>query len=138
MDFYYVNPHEFKYETMEKYVLQPFLDVGVTTTTQQHIFHAGFGNTLYDMHAYHRAGIDAHRMFIIDKKSRIYACDASSSVQSDFQESTSSDGNDSNPKKQNKTTVLDHPKHYESMKGTMFAAGYLDPNLMTYISNWKE
>ena len=127
MDFYHVNAHEFKYNTMEKYILQPFLDVGMTT---QQIFYAGFGNTLYDMHAYHRAGIDAHRMFIIDKQSRIYACDA-------LVQSSQDSNNESNDHSKQRVTTLDHPKQYESMKGTMFAAGYLDPNLLTYISNLK-
>jgi phosphatidate phosphatase PAH1 len=121
MDFYHVNAHEFKYNTLEKYVLQPFVDVGATI---HQIFHAGFGNTLYDMHAYHRAGIEAHRMFIIDKQSRIHACNASLI--------TSSQNKDESKQK---AMTLDHPKQYESMKGTMFATGYLDPNLMTYILN---
>lgn len=122
MDFYHVNAHEFKYNTLEKYVLQPFLDVGATTNQ---IFHAGFGNTLYDMHAYHRAGIDAHRLFIIDKQSQISACDGVSVISSSQNKDQSKE----------KAMTLDHPKQYESIKGTKFAAGYLDPNLLSYLSN---
>ena len=129
MDFYDDNAHEFKYNTMEKYVLQPFIDVGATS---QQIFYAGFGNTVYDMHAYHRVGIEAHRMFIIDKQSRIYACDASvvKTVSSQRNEH-----DDDTKQTAAVSTLLDHPKQYKSLQGTMFAAGYLDPNLMTYIAN---
>lgn len=119
MDFYHVNAHEFKFQTLEQYVRQPFVDLGVPT---KDIWYAGFGNTLYDMYAYHRAGIAAYRMFLIDKKSRIYACDA---------KIVSPTENDNCSKRD--VAKLDHPKQYESLKGTLFATGYLDPDLMTYI-----
>jgi hypothetical protein len=143
MDFYHVNAHEFKYHTLQKYILQPFIDVGAKT---DQIFHAGFGNTWYDMYAYHRAGIHADRMFIIDKQSQIYVCNASvvggtiAAIPPTKNTTTTSDNEDDDDPDKNDTPstkriLLDHPKQYESMKGTKFTSGYLDPNLLTYISN---
>lgn len=117
MDFYHINAHEFKYDTIQKYVTQPFLRLGVNPNQ---IFFAGFGNTVYDMHAYHNAGIDLHRMFLIDKRSRIFCLDSTSSTSED---------NESIQR------ALDHPKRYASKKGSLFSAGYDDPNLVTYLLN---
>jgi LNS2 (Lipin/Ned1/Smp2) len=131
MDFYYVNAHEFKYNTLQKYVIKPFVEIGADMRS---ILYAGFGNTLYDMHAYHHAGIDLYRMFIIDKKSRIHCCDATlTSLPGNKGE------NDDSMKQQAKCQlVLDHPKQYESVKGSMFANGYKDPNLISYIMNLNQ
>lgn len=117
MDFYHINAHEFKYDTIQKYVTQPFLRVGID---RNQIFYGGFGNTVYDMHAYHNAGIDLHRMFLIDKKSRIFCLD-----------STLSPSDDSKSIQR----ALDHPKRYAAVKGTLFPRGYDDPKLMTYLLN---
>lgn len=117
MDFYHINAHEFKYDTIQKYVTQPFLSVGVK---RNQLFYAGFGNTVYDMHAYHNAGIDLHRMFLIDKKSRIFCLDSTSFTSGDSKSIQ---------------RALDHPRRYATVKGTLFADGYDDPKLITYLLN---
>jgi phosphatidate phosphatase PAH1 len=129
MDFYYANAHEFKFDTIEKYVTQPFLTIGANI---KNIFYAGFGNTVYDMHAYHNAGIDLHRMFLIDKKSNIYCLDSTHTF--------SSSTNECNEKIDKKyiQCALDHPKQYALTKGTLFVHGYVDPKLLTYILNLNK
>jgi hypothetical protein len=133
MDFYYVNAHEFKYETLQKYVIKPFTEIGAEI---KNILYAGFGNTLYDMHAYHHSGIDLHRMFIIDKKSRIYCCDAATTTLALLPDKK--EKNDNRTKQGNGKIVLNHPKQYESVKGTMFSDGYKDPELISHIINLNQ
>jgi LNS2 (Lipin/Ned1/Smp2) len=125
MDFYHVNAHEFKYETLQKYVIQPFVDLGINIDD---FLYAGFGNTLYDMHAYHNAGIEPQRMFIIDKQSRIHCCDASSNLLSPKTE-------DVVAQLAQTQRAFGHPKKYELLRGTLFLGGYADPELITYISS---
>jgi hypothetical protein len=81
MDVYDVNAHVFKYDTLQSYVARPFQQHWTTKDSTEpderarRIFYAGLGNTLFGMHAYHHAGIALHRMFLIDKQSRIYCLD---------------------------------------------------------------
>jgi hypothetical protein len=81
MDVYDVNAHVFKYDTLQSYVARPFQQHWTTKDSTEpderarRIFNAGLGNTLFGMHAYHHAGIALHRMFLIDKQSRIYCLD---------------------------------------------------------------
>jgi phosphatidate phosphatase PAH1 len=119
MDFYHINAHEFKYDTIQKYVTQPFLSVGIK---RDQIFYAGFGNTVYDMHAYHNAGMDMHRMFLIDKKSCIFCLDSTLTTSDDSTRTCIQ-------------RALDHPKRYATVKGTLFSDGYDDPKLLTYLLN---
>lgn len=121
MDFYHANPHEFKYDTLKKYVARPFQDLGVTN-----VFYAGFGNTVFDMHAYHNAGMDLHRMFIIDKQSRIYCLDRKEHKEEDADDS------------KDVQRALDHPKEYAMARGTLFADGYHDAKLLSLVLSYKK
>lgn len=119
MDFVDKNPHTFKYDTLEKYVCQPFRQLGVTRP----IFEAGFGNTVYDMHAYHNAGIQPHRMFLIDKQSQIYCLDK----------------NEVEPNDADRVNrALDHPKEYAMERGTLFSGGYEDEKLLCFVLGYKK
>jgi hypothetical protein len=119
MDFYDVNAHVFKYDTLQSYVARPFQqhwtrsDGAEPDDRDKGIFYAGLGNTLFDMHAYHHAGIALHRMFLIDKQSRIYCLD-----QNDIQLELNGH----------------HPREYARAKGTLFVDGYRDDNLLSHIS----
>jgi LNS2 (Lipin/Ned1/Smp2) len=117
MDFYHANAHEFKYDTLKKYVARPFQDLGATD-----VFYAGFGNTVFDMHAYHNAGIDLHRMFLIDKQSRIYCLDRK-------------EHEDSNTDVER---ALDRPKEYAMARGTLYGNGYQDPKLLLHVLDYKK
>ena len=119
MDFYHANAHEFKYDTLKNYVARPFRDLGVRS---RDIFYAGFGNTVFDMHAYHNAGIDLHRMYLIDKQSRIYCLDRKEHEDADS----------------NVQRVLDHPKEYAVARGTLFADGYHDAKLLSHVLGEKK
>lgn len=136
MDFYYANAHEFKYDTLERYVLRPFRQlttsdpkckvsnenasrpgderkIATEVDYNMDIFYAGFGNTLFDMNAYHRAGIDLHRMFLIDKQSQIHCLDGSNS-------------NEDKP-------AMNQPKTYARVRGTLFVDGYKDTKLIQHV-----
>jgi hypothetical protein len=119
MDFYDANAHIFKYDTLQSYVARPFQQHWTTKDSAEaderdkSIFYAGLGNTLFDMHAYHHAGIELHRMFLIDKQSRIYCLD-----QTDIQ----------------LELHMNHPRDYALAKGTLFANGYRDANLLSHVS----
>lgn len=114
MDLYAKNAHEFKYKTLQRYVARPFQDHGV-----DNIFYAGFGNTLYDMHAYHKAGMDLHRMFLIDKQSKIHCLDDDTSDEQVVKE------------------LLRHPKEYAFTRGTLFD-GYKDERLLSHVLGYKK
>jgi hypothetical protein len=120
MDFYDANAHTFKYDTLQMYVARPFQQHrGQSTahgTNNDGLFYAGFGNTLYDMHAYHHAGIPLHRTFLIDKQSRIYCLDKDGTA----------NGETTAP-------AIDNPKEYAQFKGTLFANGYRDDALLPHI-----
>ena len=98
MDFVNKDAHEFKYQTLRKYVLSLY---------GRNLLYAGFGNTPYDIHAYHRAGVQ--RLYFIDKSSKIHHI---------------TDG----PR-------LDNPKEYLTRKGNCFADGYRDFNLLPHVRN---
>jgi len=124
MDLYARNAHEFKYETLQRYVARPFRDHG---RVNDDVFYAGFGNTVYDMHAYHKAGMDLHRMFLIDKQSKIYCLDVSSSSSND----------DDNDIDKTKAKLLSHPKEYAYTRGTLFD-GYGDEKLLSHVLGYKK
>lgn len=59
--------HEFKLKSLLKHVTQVFAKSGASN-----VFLAGIGNSLMDMQAYHAAGLDLERIYLIDKESTIY------------------------------------------------------------------
>jgi len=119
MDFVDQNPHTFKFDTLTKYVCKPYRQLGVTSP----IFEAGFGNTLYDMRAYHNAGIQLHRMFLIDKQSQIYCLD-----KNEVEPNNDAD---------RVNRALDHPKQYAMERGTLFSRGYEDERLLSFVLGCK-
>jgi hypothetical protein len=134
MDHWDRNPHVFKKDLLERNVLRLFRELGVVTPS---LFEAGFGNTLYDMHAYHKAGIALHRLFLVDKQSRIFCLDRN------FRTSATSNGS----KKHTSTNgvsgcenrrALDHPKDYAMETGTLFPKGYEDERLWKYILGYHR
>jgi phosphatidate phosphatase LPIN len=70
MELVYKTAHKFKTAALERHVMRPFHDLGVKA-----VFCAAFGNTLMDMEAYHDAGMELNRVYLVDKKSRIYCLD---------------------------------------------------------------
>jgi hypothetical protein len=72
---------------------------------------------VFDMHAYHNAGIDLHRMYLIDKSSQIYCLDNQDHVADETRVQR----------------ALDHPKEYAQVRGTLFVKGYQDANLLSHV-----
>lgn len=68
------NTHHFKAEILWRQVVQPFRKVSHATSASP-IFLAGLGNTIMDVQAYHMAGIDLGKIYLIDKRSRISVFD---------------------------------------------------------------
>lgn len=60
------STNEFKTNVLMNHVVYPFAQVG-----ENDVFFAGFGNTLMDIQAYHMVGMQPHKIFLIDKQSRI-------------------------------------------------------------------
>ena len=106
------------------------------------LFVAGFGNTVHDMHAYHNAGMELHRMFLIDQQSQIYCLDSSNNRDDDDEkEEPSRDPAASSSRRENHRRadeILDHPKEYAMKKGTLFAKGYEDERLLSFVLGYKE
>lgn len=84
---------------------------------------------MYDMHAYHKAGMDLHRMFLIDKKSKIYCLDENSK--------SSAKDNAKDEVKDNDTVLGRHPKEYAFSRGTLFD-GYGDEKLLSHVLGYKK
>ena len=122
MDFYHANAHVFKYDTLKQYVTRPFRELLLGGTEKSDVFYAGFGNTVFDMHAYHNAGMDLHRMFLIDKQSRIYCLDRKEHEDADS----------------NVQRALNHPKEYAAARGTLFVDGYRDGKLLSHLLGYKK
>merc|ERR1712238_111237 len=89
---------------------------------------AGFGNNTRDMQAYHSIGMDLHRIYMIDKKSRIVI----------FDKKMEKDGNDNTETDlaaTDTTTTNNHPTEFQSEQfykdriGTTFDEGYTDTKL---------
>ena len=133
MDHWDRNPHVVKYDILERNVLRPFRELGVVTHS---LLEAGFGNTLYDMHVYHKAGIALHRLFLVDKQSRIFCLDRNSSTVNgwDCKGHASSDG----VKGCENHRALNHPRDYAMETGTLFQRGYEDENLWRYILGYNK
>lgn len=115
MDLYSKNAHEFKFDTLDRYVTRPFRELGAMP--KDFVLDAGIGNTLYDMHAYHNAGIPLERLFLIDKDSRIYCLDKKNQ-----------DQHVENKQSQSLERLDLNPLDYGSTRGTVFN-GYQDEQL---------
>ena len=135
MDHWDRNPHVVKYDMLERNVLRPFRDLGVATPS---LLEAGFGNTLNDMHAYHKAGIALHRLFLVDKQSRISCLDRNfrTTILSDGSKTYSSSINGVNGCENYR--ALDHPNDYAMEVGTLFQRGYEDERLWRYILGYHK
>jgi phosphatidate phosphatase PAH1 len=116
MDLYSKNAHEFKFDTLERYITRPFRDLDAIP--DNFVLNAGIGNTFYDMHAYHRAGIPLERLFLIDKDSRIYCLD----------KKMHDNHMDKNPDQSLPGLLVQHPQDFGSTRGTVFN-GYRDEEL---------
>ncbi|CAB9506335.1 Phosphatidate phosphatase [Seminavis robusta] len=73
--------HLFKASTLIDQVVAPFCKVSENPQAKhQSLFVAGFGNTFMDVQAYHMAGLELSKIYLIDKKSRISCLDADTSI----------------------------------------------------------
>jgi len=126
--------NEFKSKKLWQQVVQPFREANNNNDTDNEndtnhpTFVAGFGNNTRDMQAYHSIGMDLHRIYMIDKKSRIVT----------FDKKMEKDGNDNNDTTDpaTKDTTTNHPTEFQSEQfykdriGTTFDEGYTDTKLL--------
>jgi hypothetical protein len=123
-----MRTHQFKADLLWKQVVQPFRKV-TNATSASPVFLAGLGNTIMDVQAYHMAGIDLDKIYLINKKSQISVFDKQQ-VGEQWTTLTS--------KKEKEglvsTTVGDPmPRNwYKTQMGRTFK-GYSDPNLLKHV-----
>jgi hypothetical protein len=120
-----MRTHHFKADLIWKQVVQPFRKV-TNATSASPVFLAGLGNTIMDVQAYHMAGIDLEKIYLINKRSQI----------SVFDKQVGEQWTNLTSKKEElfSATVGDPmPRHwYKTHMGRSFK-GYSDPTLLKHV-----
>jgi phosphatidate phosphatase PAH1 len=125
MELVSMSTHRFKAEMLWKQVVQPFRKV-VNASSSTPIFLAGLGNTLMDVQAYHMAGIEMDKIYLINKKSRISAFDKK--VDKEWKNMTSSSGRLLSP-----AVGTAMPRRWYKTKMRSSFEGYSDPRLLSRV-----
>jgi hypothetical protein len=130
MELISMKTHHFKAAILWQQVVQPFRQVKHEASSSP-VFLAGLGNTIMDVQAYHMAGIDLSKIYLIDKKSKISTFDRKLDLEYSNLTRTK-DGCFS------ATVGIPMPrKWYKSMAGTIFN-GYSDRSLKSHILSHFE
>ena len=129
MELISMKTHHFKAEILWNQVVKPFRNVANSSSASP-IFIAGFGNTMMDVQAYHMAGIDLDKIYLINKKSELAALDRK--PHQEWTNLTSA----RNGTLFAATLGVPRPRHwYKGQLGTKFS-GYTDDSLLPHV--WKH
>jgi len=129
--------NEFKSKKLWQQVVQPFREANNNNNntdsnendTNHPTFVAGFGNNTRDMQAYHSIGMDLHRIYMIDKKSRIVIFDKKMEKDDDKNETDPATKEDTTTTTNNHPTDFQSEQFYKDRIGTTFDEGYTDTKL---------
>lgn len=123
--------HHFKAEMLWKQVVKPFREMMSDAPSASPVFAAGFGNTIMDVQAYHMAGIDLDKIYMINKNSRITAFDKK--VDQEWLNLTATSSG-----MLGATVGVPRPRNwYKTLMGNSFR-GYTDQDLLDHLFMVEE
>ena len=136
------STHTFKAGELERHVAGPFRrarardhvlennnNEGNSNRNESNTMVAAFGNTLKDVQAYHKIGIDLNRIFMIDENSRIVTFDKPTPEPC----GSNHEPNDTEPPEGDDGSHFPPHSWYSDRIGTVFEDGYGDKNLRSFL-----